>query len=68
VHDERQVADRDRQRILESEGVRFVRLPARLIEDDIVAALKIISKAFESTPSPAGRERDDSRRANRGEG
>ncbi|MCH8813777.1 MAG: DUF559 domain-containing protein [Chloroflexi bacterium] len=68
VHGTRKTADIERQRILEFEGVRLVRLPARLVEDDMFTALKIISNKFESTPSPAERERDDSPKANRGEG
>jgi very-short-patch-repair endonuclease len=52
VHDkpEQQRADAERQALLESLGIRFVRLSASLVEDNLAAALNRIESAF--LPSP----------------
>jgi len=57
VHQGTSAADRERQLILESMGIRFLRLPAILVERDLPAALAMIERAFGAEPSPAQRER-----------
>jgi very-short-patch-repair endonuclease len=52
VHDKLHTADEERQTILESMGIRFVRLPASLVEDDFDPALDRIERAAFSHPSP----------------
>ena len=52
IHQARNVADEERQKVLESMGIRFIRLPARLVEEDISVALERIRHATVSTPSP----------------
>ncbi len=59
VHETQRGADRERQQILESMGIRFLRLPAALIESDLPAALTAIEEALSPGPSPAQRERGD---------
>ncbi len=54
VHDFQAEADKERQDILEGLGVRFLRLPTQIIEQDLAAALQAIRNAL---PSPAHRER-----------
>ena len=66
VHGAQRGADEERQRILESMGVRFLRLPATLVEQDLSAALAAIQESLSFVPSPATRERGDSQ--SRGEG
>lgn len=66
VHQMRRHADQERQDILESMGIRFLRLAAELIENDLPAALAIIEAALVPDPSPAQRERGV-RRSGRGE-
>ncbi|WP_448542898.1 endonuclease domain-containing protein [Roseiflexus sp.] len=57
VHDSQQELDRERQRLLESLGLRFLRLSAHAVETDLAGCLKQIEAAFTSpTPlSPRGR-------------
>jgi very-short-patch-repair endonuclease len=66
VHETQRQADCERQQILESMGIRFLRLPAALIEGDLLAALAAIEEALSPGPSPAQRERGDPQ--GRGEG
>ena len=51
-HVGRSTADAQRQRALESLGVRFVRISAQLVESDLPAALTKIEAAFTSPPLP----------------
>jgi very-short-patch-repair endonuclease len=51
IHDSREARDAERQRVLESLGLRFLRLPASLVEADLPQALSRIGAAFRS-PSP----------------
>ena len=67
LHETQRQADSERQQILESMGIRFLRLPAWLIERDLPAALAAIERALTPGPSPASRERGV-RRGGRGEG
>jgi adenine-specific DNA-methyltransferase len=57
IHETLQAADAERQTILESMGIRFVRLPASLVEDDLPEALDRIAHTALSYPSPQSRER-----------
>jgi len=57
IHDFRREADRERQRILESMGIRALRLSAGLVERDLSAAIAAIEEALTVGPSPALRER-----------
>ena len=66
VHETQRQADGERQQILESMGIRFLRLPAALVEGDLPAALAAIERAFSTDPSTAERERGDPQ--GRGEG
>ncbi len=59
VHETQRQADGERQQILESTGIRFLRLPAALVEGDLPAALAAIEEALSPDPSPASRERGD---------
>ena len=56
IHDFRQEQDAERQQLLESLGLRFVRVSARLVETDLPRALNLIRAAFlphPLTPSPS---------------
>ena len=53
VHEAKVDADRERQMLLESLGLRVVRLPAPLLENDLSAALDTIRAALTSPPSPS---------------
>ena len=66
VHEARRQADGERQQILESMGIRFLRLSAAQVEADLPAALAAIERAFSTDPSTAERERGDPQ--GRGEG
>ena len=66
VHETQRQADGERQQILESMGIRFLRLSAALIESDLPTALAAIEEALSPGPSPAQRERGDPQ--GRGEG
>ena len=57
IHQGKSAADRERQFILESMGIRFLRLPSELVEDRLQAALAAIKRALTPGPSPASRER-----------
>ena len=59
LHETQRQADSERQQILESMGIRFLRLPAALIESDLAEALAMIERAFGTDPSPVQRERGD---------
>lgn len=58
IHDTQQEADAQRQSLIESLGLRFVRLSAVTVETDLDTALQHIAQAFvdslclSSTPSP----------------
>ncbi|QZZ19528.1 DUF559 domain-containing protein [Leptothermofonsia sichuanensis E412] len=59
VHDSQQEADQQRQELLESLGLRVVRIRSELVEGDIEEALSIIRQAFGPhplTPSPKSGE------------
>ncbi len=66
VHETQRQADAERQQILESMGIRFLRLPAAVVGGDLPAALAAIEGALSPGPSPAERERGDPQ--GRGEG
>ena len=53
IHDSQREADRTRQQLLESLGLRFLRLPAAMVEDDLPAALDAIRGALTPDPSPS---------------
>jgi len=57
IYETLQAADAERRTILESMGIRFVRLAASLVEDDLASALDRIENASVSHPSPQPRER-----------
>src|SRR2546421_220802 len=53
IHDEQQEADRRRQELIESLGLRFCRLPADLVETDLTQTLSRVRQALaESSPAP----------------
>jgi len=55
IHESQKILDQQRQELLESLGLRFVRVSSDLVEKDLSAALEIISQAFNPhppTPSP----------------
>ena len=54
VHETQRQADGERQQILESMGIRFLRLPAALVVGYLPAALAAIPRALTPGPSPAG--------------
>ena len=66
VHETQRQADGERQQILESMGIRFLRLPAALVEGDLPAALAAIEEALSPHPSPAQRERGDAQGRGKG--
>ena len=68
VHETQRQADGERQQILESMGIRFLRLPAALVEGDLPAALAAIQRTLSPGPSPAERERGDPQGRGEGEG
>ncbi|MCY3717840.1 MAG: endonuclease domain-containing protein, partial [Chloroflexi bacterium] len=51
IHENQQTADRIRQELIESLGIRFVRLTNDMVENRLQAALEIIRVAFGSSPS-----------------
>ena len=55
IHETQREADSVRQQLLESLGLRFVRIAAKLVEDDLAAALAQITNAFIDSSSPAPR-------------
>jgi very-short-patch-repair endonuclease len=52
IHESQQESDRQRQELLESLGLRFVRVSSQLIEDDLVVAINIVRQAILSPSSP----------------
>ena len=52
IHQAQRAADEERQKALESMGIRFIRLPARFVEENISVALERIHQAAVSNPSP----------------
>ncbi len=50
IHATQREADRARQHLLETLGLRFVRLSAEQVEHDLPAALAAIRNAFEAVP------------------
>jgi very-short-patch-repair endonuclease len=52
IHIEQQAADEQRQALIEETGIRFVRVTAEQVENDIDDVLQIIADAF--LPSPQG--------------
>ena len=60
VHEVQRQADGERQQILESMGIRFLRLPAALVEGDLPAALAAIERG-----DPQGRGEEKSKAAAR---
>ncbi|BCX03095.1 MAG: hypothetical protein KatS3mg053_1033 [Candidatus Roseilinea sp.] len=56
IHETQKAADEARQRLLESLGLRFVRLPADLVERDLPAALERIREALRPHPQPLPHE------------
>jgi very-short-patch-repair endonuclease len=51
IHAAQQEADRQRQELLESLSLRFVRISAKLVENNLAQALEIIQNAF-PPPTP----------------
>ncbi|MGB7426242.1 MAG: type IIL restriction-modification enzyme MmeI, partial [Microcoleaceae cyanobacterium] len=61
IHESQQAADRQRQELLESLGLRVVRVSSELVERNLDEALSIIRQAFHPhplTPSPKPGERE----------
>jgi very-short-patch-repair endonuclease len=56
IHNALNGADEERQAILESMGIRFIRLSAEFVETDLSAAVHTIEQAV-FNPSPLPRER-----------
>ncbi len=54
IHSVSREADNERQRYLERSGIRFVRLPAELVERDPAAALALIRDSLLPSLAPAG--------------
>ena len=52
IHAGQSTADAQRQRAIESVGVRFIRITADLVENDLPRALAEIEAAFTSSPRP----------------
>ncbi len=52
IHAAQSTADAQRQQALESEGVRFVRVAADVVENDLPQALATIEAALTSSPLP----------------
>lgn len=52
IHETQREADRARQELLESFGIRFVRVTAEQVEQDLPGVLATIRAAFSPTPSP----------------
>ncbi|GAB4426684.1 MAG: hypothetical protein Fur0044_24690 [Anaerolineae bacterium] len=50
IHDTQQEADAHRQSLIESLGLRFVRLPAATVETDLNTAIQRIAETFFDTP------------------
>jgi very-short-patch-repair endonuclease len=52
IHETQREADRQRQQLLESLGLRFVRVSAAHVENDLPSAVVTIKNAFCLSPSP----------------
>ena len=52
IHEGQRTADAQRQRAIESQGIRFVRITAGLVENDLPRALAKIEAAFTLPPRP----------------
>jgi len=52
IHELQKSADRERQELLETLGLRFLRIRAELVENDLPAALGLIQAAIGLSPSP----------------
>ncbi|ABU57700.1 DUF559 domain-containing protein [Roseiflexus castenholzii] len=52
IHESQKTADAERQRLLESLGLRFLRLPASLVEQNLPAALEEVHRALHAYPHP----------------
>ena len=52
IHAGQRIADAQRQQALESVDVRFVRITANLVENDLPRALETIEAAFTGLPRP----------------
>jgi methylmalonyl-CoA mutase cobalamin-binding domain/chain len=50
IHEAQRDRDRERQQLLESLGLRFIRIPAHTVEHDLTAALAAIRNALRSAP------------------
>lgn len=63
LHDSQQQADKHRQQLLESLGLRFIRVSAEQVEHNLPSVLETIKQAFITTPipgpSPIEGERED---------
>ncbi len=46
IHESQKILDRQRQELLESLGLRFVRFSSHLVETNLPVALDTISQAF----------------------
>ncbi len=57
IHESQRQADAERQLLLESLGLRVLRLPAALVEDDLPRALAIIERALGIDPCSEEDER-----------
>ena len=53
VHAAQEEADWGRQSVAEAMGIRVVRVPAGLVENDLPKALGLIEAALRANPSPA---------------
>jgi very-short-patch-repair endonuclease len=52
VHETQRERDAERQALLESLDLRFVRVPAEMVETNLPAALQAIRRAFTNSSSP----------------
>jgi very-short-patch-repair endonuclease len=52
IHKAQKESDRTRQELIESLGIRFVRVTAEQVERDMPKVLEAICSAFENPPSP----------------
>jgi very-short-patch-repair endonuclease len=57
IHDAQKQADKDRQTAIEALNIRFLRIPAQIVANDIRRALQMIERAILDCPSPEQRER-----------
>ena len=64
IHQARNAADEERQKVLESMGIRFIRLRARVVEENISAAIERIRHA--TVPIPLAHSTGEGSREARG--